>query len=117
MPSALAFRLRPNEEYLSVNWLEHFGASDLNTAIVCLREVFLNKPYRLQSKARFAVLNVEAVKNAVREATKSEPSIKHLPSRNDPSHAGILAGTLDELTIAVRLKTLVTPENVHRAAT
>ncbi len=39
---AAAFRPRPNEDYLSVNWLEYFRAPDLSAAVVMVREAFVS---------------------------------------------------------------------------
>ena len=80
-----AFLPRKGEKYLSVNWLEYFGEADLDDAIEQVREVFRSKGYRVKSNGQFAVLEVGAAK-----AVGDTLSIKHLPSINDESHAGIL---------------------------
>lgn len=116
LPSAEAFTLKKDDEYLSVNWLEYLGASDTYTAVERVREAFRNKRYQVRRNAGFAVLNVEAAKHAVHKATEATPAIKHLPARNDPSHSGIFVGTADNFAIAVQLAALVTPENMHAAA-
>lgn len=115
IPLSAAFRLKQNEEYLSVNWLEYFGASELSGAVEGIRQAFRNKDYQVRPNARFAVLNVGAATSALRESTGTKPGIKHLPFRKDPSHAGIFADTSDHLAIAVELAALVTSENVYPA--
>ena len=115
LPSAEAFTLKQDEEYLSVNWLEYFNAPDLTAAVERVREAFRNKSYQVRRNARFAVLNVEAAKRAVHKATESMPAIKHLPTRDDPSHTGIFGGTAEDFAIAVQLAALITLENMHAA--
>ena len=73
MPSAEAFMLKQDEEYLSVNWLEYFNAPDLTAAVERIRETFRNKRYQVRRNARFTVLNVEAAKHAIHGATKTMP--------------------------------------------
>ena len=46
---AAAFRLRHDEEYLSVNWVEYLGAPDLPAAVERIREVFRRKDYALRT--------------------------------------------------------------------
>ena len=115
LPSAEAFTLKQDEEYLSVNWLEYFNAPDLTAAVERVREAFRNKSYQVRRNARFAVLNVEAAKRAVHKATESMPAIKHLPTRDDPSHTGIFGGTAENFAIAVQLAALITLGNMHAA--
>ena len=115
LPSAEAFTLKQDKEYLSVNWLEYFNAPDLTAAVERIREAFRNKSYQVRRNARFAVLNVEAAKHAVHKATGSMPAIKHLPTRDDPSHTGIFGGTAEDFAIAVQLAALITLENMHAA--
>ena len=117
LPLPKAFELRKDEEYLSVNWLEYFGESDLNAAVERVQKAFRNKRYQVRPNARLAILDVGTAKNAVRENTKSEPAIKHLPSQRDPSHAGIFGCTPDNLAIATDLALLVTLENMRAAST
>lgn len=83
-----AFLPRKGERYLSVNWLEYFDKADLGDAIEEVREVFRRKGYKVKSNGRFAVLEVGAAK-----AVGDTLSIKHLPSINDESHAGIFGDT------------------------
>ena len=94
-----AFLPRAGEDYPSVNWLEYFGTGDLGDAIEQVREAFRRKNYRVKSNGRFAVLEIGAVK-----AVEDTLHIKHLPSTNDGSHAGIF-GDLTSNT-ATELATL-----------
>ena len=80
IPMSAAFGLRQGEDYLSVNWLEYFGETDLSAAVERVREVFRSKDFQVRPNGRFAVLNVGAAKIAVHEAAKRALSIDHLPS-------------------------------------
>lgn len=115
LPMAAAFRLRQDEAYLSVNWVEYLGAPDLPTAVELIREVFRRKNYALGANGRFALLNVGAAKTAVYEGVGYSLRVDHLRSDNDPSHAGIFGYTADDLAVAAELAVLVTTEDVHRA--
>ena len=116
-PLASAFIPRRGEEYLSVNWLEYFGESDLTAAVERVREVFRVKSYRVRQNGRFAVLNVGAAKAAAREGVDRALSIDRLPVGNDQSHAAVRGYGSDDLAVAVELAALVTRQDVHPAAT
>ena len=63
------------------------------------------------------MLNVGAAKTAALESAGKTLRIDHMPLNNDPSHAGILGYTADDLSVAVELKALVRVRDVHRAIT
>ena len=119
MPAVTAFRPRPNENYLSVNWLECFRTPDLVAAVDRVREVFRNKNYEVKPGGRFAVLNVRVTKTTIFNAVKLMPRIEHMPSHDDASHAGIIIDTADEYTVAKALVEQVKrdPQNVHYGIT
>ena len=117
LPLTSAFKLRNGEEHLSINWIEYFDEPDLSRAVQRVREAFRNKRYTLRPQGRFAVLNVGAVKTAVLEAVGKALRIDHLPRNDDPSHAGILGYTADDLSVAVELKALVRDQDVYLAVT
>ena len=117
LPMASAFALRTGEKHLSTNWLEYFAEPDLSGAVQRVRAAFRNKGYKLRSQGRFAVLNVGAAKTAALESAGKTLRIDHMPLNNDPSHAGILGYTADDLSVAVELKALVRVRDVHRAIT
>ena len=77
LPSAAAFELRPQDQYLSVNWLEYWGLSDLGVALDRVRGEF---DLRVNENGRFAVLNVSEVKTTVEKVTQRRPSITHQPT-------------------------------------
>ena len=113
MPAA--FQLRKGESYVSVNWLEYFGATNLSAAVERVSEVFRNKGYGLRPNGRFAVLNVGAAKMAVHESTSLLLSIDHLPLDDDQSHAGIFGYPPEDLAVALELAALVGSKDVHPA--
>ncbi len=115
MPTASAFMPKPEEDYLSVNWLEYFGKGNSTDAIEQVRKTFQSKNYQLKRGGRFAVLNISAAKKAALEADDCALCINHLPVGDDPSHAGIFGYTSKDLAIAATLALLVTPQDVHPA--
>jgi len=121
LPTSDAFKNRLNESYLSVNWLEYFGRTDIESAIEDVRGAFAGKRYRLSSNGRFAVLNVYEAKNAAAAAVEPlrlQIDIRHSPTTDDPSHAGIFGYGEDELLdlrLAVELRRLVSVEHVFLA--
>lgn len=102
-----AFLPRRGEKYLSVNWLEYFGEADLGDAIEQVREVFRRKDYKVKSNGRFAVLEVGAA-----QAVGDTLSIKHLPSINDESHAGIFGDITSATATALAM---LTGQNLYPA--
>ncbi len=115
LPTAAAFELRPNEDHLSVNWLEYFGSRDLGTAVERVREAFRRKGYQLRRNGRFAVVGVGAAKTAVAEAVGRPGRVEHLPLSDDESHAGIFGYAADDLAVAVELRARVRREQVYPA--
>lgn len=114
-PMAAAFELRPDEDHLSVNWLQYFAAPDLDAAVARVREVFRDKGYRLRPNGRFAVLGVGAALTAVAEAVGGRGRVEHLPLEDDESHAGLFGYSADDLMVAVELRALIRREHVHPA--
>lgn len=115
LPMAAAFELRPDEEHLSVNWLEHFNAPNLDVAVDRVREVFRRKGYRLRRNGKFAVVGVGAALGAVAGAVGTRGRVEHLPLADDESHAGLFGYTADDLAVAVDLRALVRHQHVHPA--
>ena len=113
MPMTVAFRLRHDEDYLSVNWLEYFRAPDLSAAVDMVKAVFRSKGYSVRPNGRFAVLGVGAAKTAVHLGVGKELRIESMPLPNDPSHSGILGYTADDLAVSVELKAQLDAQSVH----
>jgi len=102
-----AFEFRPGEEFLSVNWMEYFGADITADAQVEKVRRDMSKSLKLSANGRFAKLHVGGVKKCVENA-----EVKHLPSRQNPSHAGIYAHGADRLTVILDIAHLVAPGGV-----
>ncbi len=93
--SATAFRLRPGESYLSVNWLEQLGLASRQAEVSEIWRVLATKR-KIGASARLAVLNVGSAREIVTGLT-DEPrrlSFRHEPeappdAADDPSHSGI----------------------------
>ena len=112
IPSAAVFRLRPGEAYLSVNWLEFFGESDLSSAVQCVRQAFRKKGYRVAKTGKFAVLSVGSTKAAIAEVGLVA-RVEHRPTRKDQSHAAILGCESDALAAALALQRLIRNKDLH----
>ena len=109
-PLSTAFQLRGNEDHLSVNWLEYFGEVDQQEAVELVRETFLRKSYQLKVNGRFAVLNVGAAKQTIRDHTRLTLRIQNMPVSDDESHSGILGYKPEDLIVSVALAALLVPE-------
>lgn len=103
-----AFVPRPNEEDLSVNWLEVFGNLPQRQAVDCIRSVLQGK-LTLKHRGRLAVLNVGAAKDAARRIDGCDLRVTYQPEGNDPSHAGIggWEAVDDPLILALELRRVV----------
>ena len=96
-PLATAFRHRPNEEFLSVNWLESLHQNDRESQI---REVRQRLDLVLGATAKIAVLNVgETCEDVERAGFKI--GILHEPKARDSSHSGFFGILQDELKISL----------------
>ena len=115
LPTEQAFRLRPGEDHLSVNWLEYFHEPSLDSAVDRVRGVFREKGYQIARNGRFAVMNVRVAKEAGVRGHRLL-SIEHLPAPDDPSHAGISGYEDGDLIVRLALAQLVTIQDVHPAA-
>ena len=82
-----AFWIKPAEEYLSVNVLPSgFG---IEAGLVQIRKILAKKGFKTRPNGRFAVLNTGRVIQYIREYEKLDVRIEHMPSTDDPTHAGI----------------------------
>ncbi len=115
LPSVSAFKIRANEDHLSVNWLEYFGVLDRPTAVQRIREAFHAKGFQLRKNGRFAVLNVDDIRSIAQDIAYNSLRVEHLPLEDDPSHAGILGYSPEDIAIATEIKALVGIEDVYRA--
>ncbi len=113
-----AFRLRSNEEAISVNWLEYFGLEHRIAEIQEVRKAFLKKGRILQAKAKFAVLNVGEAREHVRQESKDKRVIRFLhdpEEQNDPSHSGIYNIPRDDPAIGDIIAELIVKDAIYPA--
>jgi hypothetical protein len=99
-PEATAFILKPNEPYLSVNWLEHLGIEDRQGQVAEVLRVLRTKR-DVRASAKLALLNVGGSRAAVQAGTtdRLEIEFRHEPEDEDSSHSGIYNLPLADTTI------------------
>ncbi len=114
VPRWLAFRPRPGDEYLSVNWLEFLEAGDLSTAVGEMRVLF-GGAFQLRTSGRFVVLNVGDVGAAVRDATGRPVHAEHRPTDQNPSHSGVVGYSAEDTAVAHAIAEIVMSEDVYPA--
>jgi len=86
-PTGASFMLRPDEEFLSVNWLECFNRLDRQAQITQLRQ---NIVLKLAKAGKFAVLNVgETLEYVHTNSDNKTLAVLHEPMPEDASHSGI----------------------------
>lgn len=95
IPLPAAFELRDTDKYLSVNWLEYFGTSDVEENLTHVRKEFI-KHHSIATNARFAILNVKEIKSTIKKEFEIMLSIQDLQEEDNPSHASIEGYTNDE---------------------
>ncbi len=112
-----AFQLHPDEEALSVNWLEYFGLGDRNAKIQEVRKVFVEKGRTLQAKAKFAVLSVGETREYVQQESSDNRvlSVLHEPSPRDASHSGIYNIPGDDPAIGDMIADLIEADAIYPA--
>ena len=87
VPTANAFWIRPAEEYLSVNVLP--GDLGVEAGLVQIRKILAKKGFGSSTNGRFAVFNAGRIIQYIREYRRVDVRIEHMPSPDDPTHAGI----------------------------
>lgn len=112
-----AFQLRPDEDALSVNWLEYFELEDWEAEIQEVRKVFTEKGRLLQAKAKFAILAVGTTKEYIQQESDDDRvlSILHDPLPDDNSHTGIFNLPKDNPAIGDMIAELIKKEAIHPA--
>jgi hypothetical protein len=103
-PTGASFMLRMGEEFLSVNWMEHFGGTDQKAQIAKIRE---HIELSLAKFGLFAVLNVGRVIDQVQRFGEKQLTILHEPSQGDPSHCGVHGYQHEDLLVAELISEMV----------
>ncbi len=96
-PTGASFMLRKAEEFLSVNWMEHFGATGQKAQIAKIRE---HIELSLAKFGLFAVLNVGNVIDQIQRFGEKKLAILHEPTQGDPSHSGVHGYQHEDLLVA-----------------
>jgi hypothetical protein len=96
------FTLRPEEQYLSCNWLEYFDEANEEERVQRVREAFISKGYTLKRSGAFFVANVGTLQSVC-----PGTEILHEPIETDevqdPSHCGIFGLSSDDLIAAAEI--------------
>ena len=93
--------LGPNDEYLSVNWLESTDSLIRSEQLSIVRQHLLNKGMRLPEKGKLAVLHLQSAFNYVQSPDSRRLHAHHEPELpHDPSHSGIYGYILEDQLIA-----------------
>jgi hypothetical protein len=107
-----SFLPKPDEDYISVNWLELLDLPDRSAEISEVRGVLTTK-LRLGATALVSVLNVGEVKSHVYERSEDGRMLRILhrpdepPEYPDPSHSGIFEALSDRETICILIAEVV----------
>ena len=99
-----SFMLRMGEEFLSVNWMEHFGETDQKAQIAKIRE---HIELSLAKYGLFAVLNVGKVIDQIQRFGEKRLTILHEPTQGDPSHSGVHGYQHEDLLVAELIAEMV----------
>ena len=106
MPSA--FKIRHNEDYLSVNWIPK--NLDTQIGLERIRAILQYKKFNIKADGRFVIFNIGIIKLYVHKLTGIKISICHKFSTSDSTHAGIFP--IDENVTGDRQKNMY---NIARA--
>lgn len=86
-PLPAAFMLRDDEDCLSVNWIEYWGAATLDGALASIRDD-LSQDMTLSRNGLFAVLGVGSARAIAAAFASDPPTLTHEPT-NVRSHASL----------------------------
>lgn len=103
-PTGASFMIRKGEEFLSVNWMDHFGGTDQKAQIAKIRE---HIELSLAKFGLFAVLNVGRVIDQVQRFGEKQLAILHEPTQGDPSHSGVYGYRYEDLLVAELIAEMV----------
>jgi hypothetical protein len=108
-----AFKLRPSEDYLSVNWLEYSGG-DRQAKIQASVRTF-RRTLNVGPKSAFGISNVDKIKEVCR-ARGHTVRITYEPTDDNLSHSGIRRIPRDDDILFDALATDAFAELIHNAA-
>ena len=103
-PTGASFMPRKADEFLSVNWMEHFGEIGRKAQIAKIRE---HIELSLARNGLFAVLNVGKVIDHIHRVGEKKLAILHEPTQGDPSHSGVHGYQHEDLLVAELIAEIV----------
>src|SRR5690606_21147980 len=114
-PLGVAFLPRPDDKYLSTNWLEWTGEASRTDQLRIIRQHLTDKGMNLPANGCLAVLHVQTVIDHVRSRASDARvlAVHHEPERLDPSHSGVYGYTAEDQLIADLIAQVV--QEVHKA--
>jgi hypothetical protein len=107
-----AFKLKPDEPYLSVNWLEWFGGNrdaNIRASVKTFRSTLT-----VGFKSAFGIGNVAKIKEVCR-ANGASVRIVHEPRDDNNSHSGIRRLPPDDFTLLEALAADAFVELIHNS--
>jgi hypothetical protein len=108
-----AFKLKPDEPYLSVNWLEHFDG-DREVKIQAAVKTF-RSTLKVGTKSAFGIGNVGRIKEICR-VRGANVRIVHEPEEDNQSHSAIRRFPRDDVMLLDALAADAFLELIHNAA-
>jgi hypothetical protein len=103
--AASAYKPRPGERYLSVNWLEFLGMPEQETALAEVRRTLASKR-SIGNTSRLAISQVGSMRAFVRQESSAhtELAVRHEPETSpgrpvDASHSGIYGIPDDDMIV------------------
>lgn len=107
-----AFALRPNEEALSVNWLEIYDGSHECRIKKTIHE--LRSVQKINKKSAFGIANVGIIKEVCKKNNNSV-KVVFTPRSNIPSHSEIRHFSSEESALLEALAAEAFSELIHNA--
>jgi hypothetical protein len=108
-----AFKLKPDEDYLSVNWLEYFDG--VREAIIQASVRTFRNTLKVGTKSSFGIGNVSKIK-AVCRSNGANVRIVYEPEDDNKPHAAIRRLPRDDFTLLEALAADAFVELIHNAA-
>lgn len=100
-PLGTAFMPKPEEPYLSVNWLEKTGANCRSEQLDLIRHFAAAGGLTLRASGKFAVLALSTTLAWVQEQASRRLSVCHEPiGQTDPTHCGIYGYSPEDQMVA-----------------
>lgn len=107
-----AFELRPEEAYLSANWLEYFGGDHEQRIREAVRAY--RKKVTVRKRAHFGIANIGKLKEVCR-SSGATVRIAYWPTTDHPSHAAIRNYPREDLSLFEAMAVDAFAESVRNA--